>query len=41
LWALVGVDRDASSFNTENGKSILDRHLVHVEQHDVEGLVTT
>jgi SAM-dependent methyltransferase len=40
LWALVGVDRDASSFNAENGESILDRHLVHVEQHGVEALVT-
>lgn len=40
LWALVGVDRHASSFNTENGKPIIDRHFVQVEQHEVEGPVT-
>jgi ubiquinone/menaquinone biosynthesis C-methylase UbiE len=40
LWQLVGIDRLALSFSSENGRAILERHFTTVEQCDVEGVVS-
>jgi SAM-dependent methyltransferase len=40
LWGLVGIERLAHSFGSENGEELLRRHFARVERHDVEGTVT-
>ena len=40
LWGLVGIERLAHSFGSENGEELLRRHFAVVERHDVAGTVT-